>query len=78
MRQGDGPLLVVGEEPEGLVELRAVGGAVRVLVVVVIGAGVELEGADGEEGFVGGVAVGVGVEDGYELIQFVFGGWWDP
>lgn len=73
MRQRDRPaFLPVGEEPERLVALGAVRRAVRVVVVVV--AGVELEGADGEEGLVGGEALGVRVEDGDELAEFVGGG----
>lgn len=67
MCQRDGPVLAVGEEPEGLLELGAVG--VRVVL-----AGVELERADGEEGLVGCVAVRVGVEDGDEFFEFGGGG----
>ena len=63
MRERDGAVgVAVGEEPEGLVD----GGAVRV-VVIGVAARVQLEGADGEEGLVRGVAVGRGVEDGAEL-----------
>lgn len=43
------------------------------LVVVAVCARVEFEGADGEEGFVGGVAVGVGVENGDELFELGWG-----
>lgn len=51
------------EEAVGLVELAGVG-------VGVVVAGVELEGADGEEGLVGCVAFRVGVEDGDEFGEF--------
>lgn len=63
MRQRDGPVLSVREESEGLLELSPV----RVRVVL---ASVELEGAYGEEGLVGRVAIVFGVENRYEFFEF--------
>lgn len=71
MGQRDGAVVAVCEELEGLDELLAVVG------VGVVLARVELEGADGEEGLVGGVAVVVGVEDGDEFVELGGGGWGD-
>jgi hypothetical protein len=62
--QCDGPVGAVCEELEGLGELRAV--SIRTTATV---ARVELERADGEEGLVGGVAVGFGVENGDEFLE---------
>lgn len=62
--QRDGPVGAVCEELEGLGELRAV--SIRTTAAV---ARVELERADGEEGLVGGVAVGFGVENGDEFLE---------
>lgn len=70
VRQGNRPLLAVGEEPEGLVDLGAVPARVA--------AAVELERADGKEGFVRRVAVRVGVEDGEELAELGGGRGGDP
>lgn len=64
MGQCDGPVGAVCEELEGLGELRAVG--VRTPATI---ARVELERADGEEGLVGGVAVGFGVENCDEFLE---------
>lgn len=66
--QRDGAVVAVCEELKGLDELLAVVG------VGVVLARVELEGADGEEGLVGGVAVVVGVEDGDEFVELGGGG----
>lgn len=61
--QRDGAVAAVGEEAEGLVDA----GAVR--RVVFVAARVQLEGTDGKEGLVGGVAVTRRVEDGDEVGQ---------
>lgn len=63
-RQRDWSVLVVREQPEGLLHCLAV------RIGIVGRAGVELEGADGEEGFVGSVAVVLGIENADELLQF--------
>lgn len=61
-------VVVPDEEAEGFIDLGRVG-LVRIVV-----ARVQLQGADGDEGLVGGVALVVGVEDGEEFAEFGFGG----
>lgn len=69
VRERDGPRLPVGEEAVGLVDLGAVGLGAGLAAGAAVAAGVELEGADGEEGLVRGEAVAVGVEDVGELLE---------
>jgi hypothetical protein len=63
VRQRDRTVLPVREQPERLLDLSAVG--VRVVL-----SAVELEGADGEEGLEGSVAVVFGVENRDEFFEF--------